>query len=406
MTAPSRVIAVTAGSLVLGIGVALLLFTFWLHLPASHAASAIRFLVMSGTISLLAGIAALLAISRFAPRLGLKIAMASLFGSAAAIVNILVTPLLMFKEQSDFSLLVVTLLYFLAISLAFASIVAAVMTRQIETLHEGASRLAAGEYGVTVPVRGVDEVADLTATFNRASLQLRDSFETQRRMEEERRDLFVSVSHDLRTPLSSIRAMIEAINDGVVHEPDAVNRYLHLVQRETEHLGHLIDDLFELARIESGNVDLQVSTVPLAELVTETVDSMRVHAQDRGINLYLKCDENLQPLTLDGPRMQRVLVNLIDNALRHTPAGGEVRVDLAQHGGRIELAVTDTGEGIAPDDQRRVFDRFYRAEKSRSRDTGGAGLGLAIARGLVEAQGGNIDVDSEPGKGARFVVRL
>lgn len=225
-------------------------------------------------------------------------------------------------------------------------------------------------------------------------------------MEEERRDLFVSVSHDLRTPLSSIRAMIEAINDGVVHEPDAVNRYLHLVQRETEHLGHLIDDLFELARIESGNVDLQVSTVPLAELVTETVDSMRVHAQDRGINLYLKCDENLQPLTLDGPRMQRVLVNLIDNALRHTPAGGEVRVDLAQHGGRIELAVTDTGEGIAPDDQRRVFDRFYRAEKSRSRDTGGAGLGLAIARGLVEAQGGNIDVDSEPGKGARFVVRL
>lgn len=401
----ARVGAAVAACVVVGVAVSLLLFVGWLHAPRSHVVQAFEYLVTSGLVSTVAGGAALLLVDRFVPRLGIKIAVASLVGSAAAILNVIWTPLLMFSEQNDRNILVVTLLYFLAISLAFAFLVAAATTRKIRDLHEGAVKLAAGEFDTHVEVQGLDEVADLSRAFNRMSHELGVSFDRQRRLEAERRDLIAAVSHDLRTPLTSMRAMIEAINDGVVSDADTVQRYLRLIQGESERLGTLIEDLFELVRIDSGNLELRLNAVPLSELVEGVLAGMRVQAEDKGVRLESRYEQDA-PAAVDAARMERVLVNLVDNALRHTPRGGCVRVTVARHDDRVRLAVSDTGEGISAEDQEHVFERFYRGEKSRSREGGGTGLGLAIARGIVEAHGGSIELKSMPGNGSEFVVEM
>jgi signal transduction histidine kinase len=400
-----RISLMVAGALVVGLALSVLLFVGWLHAPRSHVIAAIQYLVTSGLVSLAAGGGAMLLAARFVPSLGVKIAIASLVGSVAGVVNVMWTPLLMFSEQSDRNILMITMLYFLAISGAFAFLVSAIISRQIRELHAVALRVAAGEFDAQVQVQGVDEVADLGRAFNRMSTELGASFARERQLEGERRDLIAAVSHDLRTPLTSIRAMIEAINDGVVTEADAVKRYLGLIQQESEHLGQLIEDLFELVRIDSGNLELRLAVVPLSELVAEVVDSMRVQAERKGVSLQAACGD-VPAVAVDAPRMQRVLTNLIGNAVRHTPPGGHVNVAVQWRDGHVRVEVADTGEGIALEDQAHVFDRFYRGEKSRSRESGGAGLGLAIARGIVEAHSGQIRLESRPGHGARFIVEL
>ena len=400
-----RIALVVVGALAVGLTLSVLLFVGWLHAPRSHVIAAIQYLVTSGLVSLVAGGGAMVLAARFVPSLGMKIAIASLVGSVAGVVNVMWTPLLMFSERSDRVILMITMLYFLTISCAFAFLVAAITSRQIQALHEGALRLAAGEFDAAVEVQGVDELADLGRAFNRMSSELGASFARERQLESERRDLIAAVSHDLRTPLTSIRAMIEAINDGVVTEADAVKRYLGLIQHESEHLGRLIEDLFELVRIDSGNLELRLAVVPLSDLVAEVVDAMRVGAQRKGVTLRAACDD-VPGVAVDAPRMRRVLTNLIGNAVRHTPPGGQVDVAVRWLEGHVQVEVADTGEGIALEDQAHVFDRFYRGEKSRSRESGGAGLGLAIARGIVEAHRGHIRLESQPGHGARFIVEL
>jgi signal transduction histidine kinase len=401
-----RLGAVAAGCVALGVGIALVLLVELLHTPPSHTVEALKYLVSSAIVSLAVGAAVLLGLSRFLPNLALKIGVASTFASVAAILIVLFTPWMMFTSRNDLYLLLITLIYFVTISIAFAYIIATATTRQLRALHEGAIRVASGEFGAKVDVQGADEVADLAQAFNRMSLELGRHFERERQLEKARRDLIASVSHDLRTPLASIRAMVEAINDGVVSDQETVGRYLGLIQQETQRLGQLIEDLFELSRIESGSLELRLASVPITELVTEAVEGLRIQAEEKGVELEAVCRTDVPVLPLDGPRIQRALVNLIQNAVRHTPPGGQVHVDVGRENGHVRVAVVDTGEGIAPEDQPHVFDQFYRGEKSRSRGSGGAGLGLAIARGIIEAHRGSIRVESSPGKGSRFVVTL
>lgn len=401
-----RLVCVVLACLLAGIGIAWLLLITWLHAPAAHVSTAIWYLVTSGLLSLATGFVVMATVARLAPTLWLKIVIAAVAGSIAAIVNILYTPLLMFAETADKDILVITMLYFLALSLGFAFLIAAFTTRQVHELHEAARRLAAGELGTTVAIQGIDEVADLARTFNAMSAELQRSFERRQQFDRERRDLMVAVSHDLRTPIAAIRAMAEALNDRVITDPATVTRYLKSIQQQTENLGQLVEDLFEVARLESGTLDLRLAAVPIRELVEETVDSVRAQADGQGIELAVSADPALPPLALDAPRMQRALLNLLQNALQHTPAGGRIEVLAQQRHEHVQLSVTDTGEGVAAEDQERIFERFYRGEQSRSRESGGAGLGLAIARGIVEAHHGTIHVESVSGHGARFVVTL
>ncbi len=211
-----------------------------------------------------------------------------------------------------------------------------------------------------------------------------------------RRELIAAVSHDLRTPITSLRLLTDAIADDVVD--DATRRaYLAQMSTQVNALSSLIDDLFELSRLEAGEIAWSLEQVRLDQLVGETVEAMRVQADARQVEVRAELPPDLLPAQGDPEKLQRVLFNLIQNAIRHTPADGSVVVRAAPAGDAVEIEVADTGSGIAEDDRDRVFEPFFRGGPQAARPRGGAGLGLAISRAIVEAHGGRIWLADGPG---------
>jgi signal transduction histidine kinase len=222
--------------------------------------------------------------------------------------------------------------------------------------------------------------------------------------------LTASISHDLRTPLGSIRAMAEALDDGIVAEPDEQSGYYRQIRRETERLSRMIDELFELAQIDAGALRLQRSLLPLQDVATEVVEAMRPLAREADIELRLEIDGDPPPTELDGARMERAIGNLVRNALEHTPPGQGVDVTVVAEPSGVRLAVHNSGSVIPLSDLERVWDRFYRGEPSRARGArggaDGAGLGLAIVKGIVETHGGSVTATSGHDDGTTFTIRL
>jgi signal transduction histidine kinase len=228
----------------------------------------------------------------------------------------------------------------------------------------------------------------------------------ERALESSRRELVAWVSHDLRTPIAGIRAMVEALDDGVVSNPAEVTRYHRHLVSEADRLAQLVDDLFELSRIEADTLQLSLERVSLGELVSDAVASAAPLARAKGVHLSGNVEGSPPVVSGSAPELTRVVRNLLDNAIRHTPPGGAIEVTVAAEGGRAEVSVRDGCGGIPADDLDRVFDLAYRGDAARSPGAdGGAGLGLAIARGFVAAHRGDIAVRNEPG-GCRFTVRL
>ncbi len=324
-------------------------------------------------------------------------------------LNVWVTARLMFIKQHDLILTTLLLIFAGISAISFGFFISAALAERIRSVAKGAEQIASGDLSVRVEVSGNDELASLAATFNRMIARLQEADAQKRALEQTRRDLIAWVSHDLRTPLASIRVMLEAMADGVVTDPDTVQRYLQNTQGEIRHLSRLIDDLFELAQLDAGRIDLQVEPSSLRDLISDTLGSMQAQAERKQIRLQGQVDERVDPVVMAPEKIQRVLNNLIGNALRHTPAGGAVTVQARLAGDSVRIEVIDSGEGIAPGDLPHVFDSFFRGEKSRSRDDQGmrgAGLGLAIAKGLVEAHGGHIWADSVQGRGSTFAFTL
>jgi len=236
-------------------------------------------------------------------------------------------------------------------------------------------------------------------------------YQRAERSEQDRRQLVVNMGHEIRTPIASIRGHAEALLDGSGKpSQEETKRYLEVIQRETERLGALVDDLLVVARGEAGELRLDLRPVEVAAIAGEVVEALAPIAQrDRKVKLVAQLPEpGAPPATAwaDRDRLTQVLMNLVRNGIAYTPEGGIVSVAVNTSGDRVEIAVADTGLGIAAEDLPRIFDRFYRTDESRSRATGGFGLGLAISRDLVEAMAGTIEVASEPGLGSRFTVRL
>ncbi|MCI0477800.1 MAG: HAMP domain-containing histidine kinase, partial [Anaerolineales bacterium] len=230
----------------------------------------------------------------------------------------------------------------------------------------------------------------------------------EKESEQARRSLVAAASHDLRTPLTSLRAMIEAINDGIITDEATVRRYLLLMQQEIQNLSHLVDDLFELTQLDAGAPNWAKEPGSLRDLISDTLESMQAQATAKGVQLCGAVEPTIDPVPMNSLKMQRVLSNLLQNAIRHTPTGGQVSVSaqLCADAKCVQVEIADSGEGIAPNDLPHIFDPFYRSEKSRARGGGGAGLGLTIARGIVEAHGGTIQVTSAPSVGSRFTFTL
>ena len=290
--------------------------------------------------------------------------------------------------------------------MALGYFLSSTITDRVHLLRGAAEQLAEGDLKTRVPVQGRDEVATLALTFNKMAEQLEAADAKQRELEKMRADLIAWVGHDLQTPLASIRAILAALADGVVDEPETVKRYLNTAQRDVRSLSALIDDLFQMAQLNAGGFQLELEDSSLADLVSDTLESFTELAARQNLTLSGSVDPNLDPVRMDTRRIGRVLNNLIGNAIRHTPAHGEVKVTAWRINSGVEVSVEDTGEGIRADDFPHIFDGFYRGEKSRSRATGGAGLGLAISRGIVQAHGGEIKVESETGNGSRFTFHL
>jgi histidine kinase len=268
----------------------------------------------------------------------------------------------------------------------------------VQTLSMASQNIAAGHYDQRVQVNGSDEIAQLATNFNQMATQLEQ-------VESMRRQLIGDVTHELRTPLTSIKGYMEGLVDGVLPStPETFNQ----IHREADRLSRLVDDLQELSRVEAKAYPLDIRSMTVSNLVQTTVKRLSPQATAKRINLRSNLAADLPPLQADEDRITQVLVNLVANAIQYTSEGGDVTISAARENDEVRIAVKDTGIGIPPEHISNLFTRFYRVDKSRSRQAGGgSGIGLTIARHLVEAHGGRIWAESQgEGMGSTFMFSL
>lgn len=266
----------------------------------------------------------------------------------------------------------------------------------LQSLGVAARRLGRGDLSQRADTRGSAEIRQLARSFNVMAAGLEEA-------ERHRRNLTADIAHELRTPLSNIQGYLEAIRDGLIQPtPDTIDT----IHGQALHLSRLVEDLRLLAQVEAGELTLKLSPTSMEDLLQSSVEAVRPRAEAKGVTLSIETEPLLPALDLDSTRIAQVIGNLLENAIIHTPEGGSVTVSAYADPNGIEVAVADTGPGIAPEDLPNLFERFYRVDPSRSRSTGGTGLGLTIARRIVEAHGGTIEADSVLGQGSRFAIRL
>ena len=324
-------------------------------------------------------------------------------GAAVALANLWVLSRQMFVSEHDATLLGVLLLYSVGAGVGAAVVTARSSARAVRRLTATAGALRDGDLDARAgQIEGGPELDVLAATLDDMAARLQGAQERERHIEATRRDLVTAVSHDLRTPLASLRAMVEAIDERVVDDPESMRRYAQQMRRSVRQLGAMVDDLFELAQLDAGAIETETRRARLGEVVSTAVATVGLQAEEKGLSLVAELNgADDAPCS---PRLARVIQNLLVNAVRHTPADGSVRIEARLAADALEVAVADTGEGIAPQDLARVFDPFFRADPARQ--GAGAGLGLALAKRIVEALGGEISAESEPSRGARFEVTL
>ena len=313
------------------------------------------------------------------------------------------------------ALSIIALAAVLPLSALVSYLVVGRVTNRLKSLATATGLLRGGDYAVRIPVAGEDEVARLQTDFNamaanleRAMRQLQGERDTVAGLLQSRRELIVSVSHELRTPLATLRSYLETTLDHWEETPHAaLQQDLQVMEDEVIRLQALVEDLFTLSRAEVGRLTLRCEPTDVAMLVKRIVETrapLAWHASRIEVVADVPCD--LPPALVDASRLEQVLQNLLHNAVRHTPPGGIVAVTATTGPDSIALQVKDTGEGIAPLDLPRIWERFYQANSERTPTTSGAGLGLALVKELIEGMGGSVSVDSVPGEGSCFTIHL
>jgi len=394
-------------ALVAILALSLALFYWLMHPPMDDLGLMAQFLAITAFISAVAGYAAYrLGWMERSPGLRLTLMGIYALASVLAFFNVWITARLMFASEHDLILATILLIFAGAVAMVLGYFLSSAIADRLGALETAARHIERGGLDARVDVRGSDELARLAATFNQMAARLQEADQKKRELEALRRELVAWSGHDLQTPLASMRAIIEALADGVVEDPETVQRYLQTARRDVQNLSKLFDDLFQMAQLDAGGIPLDRVQAALSDLISDTLESFAELANRQGVTLTGEVSPGIDPISIDAQRIGRVLNNLIGNALRYTPAGGTITIRATKQPEWVEVEVRDSGEGIRPEDLPYVFERFYRGEKSRSRATGGAGLGLAIAKGIIEAHGGQIGVESTPGQGSRFYFRL
>jgi len=324
-------------------------------------------------------------------------------GTLVAMGNLLALARAMVVPARAATMILVVLIYATAAGLAAAFVSARSSVSALDQITRTAETIGRGDLSARVGlIDGGPELDRLASTVDETAERLQSVHDRERRIERLRRDLITAASHDLRTPLSNLRAMAESIDDRVVEDIPTVRRYAAEMRRAVDRLSSLVDDLFEFVRVDEIQVDPEADRVQLADLVSSSISTVAMAAGDKGIQVSV--DVRGVEGVLVSPHVERVVQNLLGNAVRHTPSGGMIRVECRHGEPGVVLTVQDTGEGIPAEHVQHVFDPFYRVDAARSGN--GFGLGLSVADRIVRALGGTIDVSSRPPSGTRFDVRL
>lgn len=326
--------------------------------------------------------------------------------SLLTFLNVWITARLMFASEHDLLLATVLLLFAGGIAVVLGSFFTSALIERIKRLELAAKSIESGNLAARAVIPGNDEIAALAKSFNQMAQKIQTADQKQRELESLRRDLIAWAGHDLRTPLSSIRLLVEALSDEVVTDPDVIKNYLSQTKKHVDNLSLLVDDLFQISQLDAGGIPLNLEPASLSDLISDTLESFTGIAAQKGVDLSGSASLEVDSIIIDVVWLGRAINNLVSNAIRHTPAGGRVKICAESFGENISVKVDDTGEGISPEDISHVFERFYRGDKSRNRSSGGSGLGLAIAKGIVDAHHGKIWVESKPGLGTVFTFTL
>ena len=345
-------------------------------------------LVASGTLA--AGIAAAFALRRL-PTVRLQLAGLAMVAVLLPLAAVVVAGLVMFQSGHDLTILIVAAGSACA-AVAAALLVARSISSSLTRLVATSAEVAAGDLSARAVEAGPREHRQLAAGFNEMATSVERLFDA-------RRELVAWASHDLRTPLANMQAILEAVQDGVA----PLEEYLPALHDQVRSLSRLVDDLFELARIDSGALTLELREADLGAVVGACLRGVEAEARARHVALEASVDPTAAA-RFEPEKIERVLLNLLTNALRHTPSDGSIAVVVQPEDEQVRVTVEDTGDGLPAESVRRMFERFWRADAARSEP--GAGLGLAIARGLVEAHGGRIWAENRPGGGARVSFTL
>jgi signal transduction histidine kinase len=325
---------------------------------------------------------------------------------APVLVALVVVSVLMVVSGHEAVLVAAVVVLAGALAAIGAKLVADGILRDVETIRDGLFAVGRGKRDVSITTAANDELGELAEAANAMIADLQAQEVARDQSDRARRDLVAAVSHDLRTPITSLRLLAEAVDEDIVVDAETRRTYLQRMRTHIDALSALIDDLFELSRLEAGDIGWSLERVPLHELVAETVEAMRVQAEAKGIAVVANVPNELALARANPEKLQRVLFNLIQNAIRHTPADGSVVVRAEPVNAGIEVEIADSGDGIAPEEREHVFTAFYRGGVDAARTADGAGLGLAVSRAIVEAHGGRIWLaDSPQGTSVRFSLR-
>ncbi len=396
------------GGIVLALAITLLIFVALMRPPLDEFQAMTLFLSATSAISVIAGFVAYrFGWLQWSPRLSWTLMSSYVLAAVLTFLNVWWTARLMFINPHDLTLATILLIFAAGIALALGYFLSTTITDKIAALSSAAETVAHGKFSTRVEIAGRDEMAQLADSFNSMAAQLERADRKQKELDRLRRDLIAWVGHDLRTPLGlrpgDRRGVWRTTSWMTRKRRRAICARLNVTLAL---LSALIDDLFDMAQMDAGGLRLERSPNAISDLISDTLESFSSLAAEHNVMLTGMAAPGVDPVYIDARQIGRVLNNLVSNAVRHTPPGGKVTVHTYPVRAGVVVEVTDTGEGIRPEDISRIFEQFYRGEKSRSRATGGAGLGLAIANAIVEAHGGDIQVDSRPGEGARFRFTL
>jgi signal transduction histidine kinase len=305
-----------------------------------------------------------------------------------------------------YTLILETVLIGFAISIATSLFISGTLLSPIKGMTKAAEAMADGDFSSKIRVESEDEIGILSKTFNDMATQIETMLEELKKAEKLRREFVANVSHELRTPLTSIRSYAETISDnrGIPNETE--EEFLRVIINESDRMTKIVQDLLELSRFDSGTGKLSVEEFSIEQSVRDVYAAIALDAHKRGHDLNLEMEWKLPTIRGDRARIEQVLMNVISNAMKYTPDGGRIEIVTYSSGGNVIITIEDTGVGIPAEDLPRVFDRFYRVDKARSRESGGTGLGLSIAKEIITLHGGDIEISSTQGVGTKVTITL